>query len=188
MCALTILTTGPDPKQDSIVAICLAPLDWDLKCHKTILPFSANMQLRRRSIDKDWVGMEKTKIIESLKKGLDPYDVADMLEAWHDKYLPTNKKIVPLCYDWPFIYKFMDDWLGSETMDYLFQTKVRDVLITANFLNDRADFKMLGLPYPKPEDFTYLAQTCDGDYKRTMDIKKECLALIQIYNHQLKNF
>jgi hypothetical protein len=164
----------------------MAPVDWNINCHPTIMPFSAHMQMRRSSIDKDWIGREANKVLDCLKKGLDPYDVADMLERWKDKHLPPQKKIVPLCYDWPFIYSFLFDWLGGETMGYLFQTKVRDVLVTANYLNDRADYKMLGLPYPKPEDFTYLAQTCEADYKKTMDIKKECLAVIKIYNHQLK--
>lgn len=187
MCALAILTTGPDPKRDSIVHFCLAPLDWTLQTHKSILPFMAHMEMRRSGMDKDWIGREKIKIIESLKKGIDPYRVADTLEAWKDKFIGQTKRIVPLCYNWPFIRPFLEDWLGIETTKYIFQDKVRDLLVIANYLNDRADTKLMGLPYPKPEDFTYLAQTCDADYKQTMDCGKECLALIKMYDHMLRD-
>lgn len=187
LCALAILTTGPDPKQDSVVNICLAPLDWTLSTSKTILPFNAHMTMRRNSIDKDWVGRDKTKIIQSLKKGVDAYDVVDALEAWKEKNIKAGKRIVPLCYDWPFIKPFLVDWMGPQTVEYLFQPKVRDLIVIANYLNDRADIRLVGLPYPKPEDFQYLAQTCDTDYKNSMDCAKECLAIIKMYNHMLRD-
>ena len=47
MCVITILTTGPDPKQDDTIAVTCAPLDWTLGLHKQILPFVANMKPRR---------------------------------------------------------------------------------------------------------------------------------------------
>ena len=186
MCSITILTTGPDPKQDDIVGLCCAPLDWNLNVHSKIRPFCANMQLRRGGIDKDFIKGDKQRIVESLKKGIDAYQVLDMWEEWKEQNVtPKEKRIVPLVYNWPNIRDYLIDWMGTETFKYMFQEKVRDILVIANYLDDKADSAMVGLPYPKPEDFIYVCNCCHVDFKWSMDIKKEALAVVGCYKNML---
>lgn len=156
LCAIDIITTGPDTSEDTLLEIAVLPLDHMLRPHKTFLMF--NMKMRpEKEVTSRQCGMREEELAKCILEGQDRYVVADLFLDWVKKMeLRSNKKIVPLGWNWPKDSAYLRHWLGDGTFEDVFDWRYRDVLSIANYINDRADCISEDPIYAKL-DFNYLA-------------------------------
>jgi len=150
-CAVDTETTGLDPEQNSIIEICILPLNADYSINKTVLPFNTQMQpIPGKRIDRDAMLINKIDLAHVMLNCLDAYKVADLLVEWFEKLrLPLNKRIVPIAQNWPFDRGFLHNWLGMQTYEMLFDRHFRDTMALALSMNDIADNRNERIPFPK---------------------------------------
>lgn len=186
LCAVTAFLTGPDYQRDDIIQICITPLDKFYEVHSEIVPFFADMKMRRKNIDKNWLGHDFGKIEAIETRGIDPYYVADALEVWFERYrVREHKLIMPLAYNWVLIRGFLIDWLGFETFNNIFDYRYRDIMPASIYCNDRAYWHSEDYPYPK-HDFVYLCNVCNVDYVKANDTMQQSMAVAKCYKSMMK--
>jgi DNA polymerase III epsilon subunit-like protein len=150
-CAVDTETTGLDPEKNSVVEICLLPLNSDYSINKSIIPFTMQMQpIPGKQVDREAMQINKIDLVKLMTKCLDAYKVADMLVEWFEKLgLPQYKRIVPIAQNWPFDRAFIVSWLGVKTYELLFDRHYRDTMTLALSMNDIADMHGEKIPFPK---------------------------------------
>jgi DNA polymerase III epsilon subunit-like protein len=120
-----------------------------------------------------------------MTNGLDYFTSADLFEAWFLKLgLPFRKKIIPLGQNYVFDRDFIIDWLGYETYSQFFAYDYRDTLVTAHYLNDKADAYNEMCPFPKA-NLKYLASQLKVSYEGAHDALHDCLITAKIYKAML---
>lgn len=189
--AIDIRTTGPMPKRDSIIEICILPVNAELKPHKKILPFNVDLQpLRPDLIDFDNLprGTNRMRIFKVTQAGMHPFIAADRFEMWFNKIqFKWQKKLSPLAHNWLLKREFLIDWLGHTVFDNIFDYRYRDPIPAALFANDRADFAGEQIEYPK-QNFAHLASQLKVEHERSPDTLQHCISLIEVYRRMLKTY
>jgi hypothetical protein len=135
-----------------MIQVVFLPLDNKLNPRKDLPVF--DIRLRPNFIERiepESLRISQHQLMHVIDTGIDQERGVEMFENWVSKLnLPINKKILPLghnvtLFDLPFIR----EWLGQKMFDQYIYASPRDTLIVANFLNDMADFKAEGTPFPK---------------------------------------
>jgi hypothetical protein len=190
LCVVDLNTSGPEPKYDDILQLCILPLNSNLTPFKGIVPFAVDLKPKRpenfdyERLDSYYFNTENvTKILQD---GLDPYVAADRFDAWFEKFrLKHNKKLSILCYNWAFKRAFFEEFFGPLTYDKYFDYRYRDILPAALFCNDQAEFSQEQIPYPK-QNIAHLASQAQIEHeKRMRDPILNCVAIAEIYKHML---
>ena len=187
LCVVTGFVTGPDPKRDDLIQICIAPLTNHYGIHPKIIPFTTNLRQRRFGIDVDYLKQCATKIQPLLKTAVDPDRVADLFEIWFNRHVHPKKKIMVIAYNWNLLGRFYEDWLGYEHFLHYFDYRVRDLVSSSIYLNDRTERQCLSAPIPK-HDFGYIANCCDVHYLKSFDAPQQAFVMAEVYKNMLGMF
>lgn len=150
-CAVDTETTGLDPEKNSVIELCVLPLNSDYSINKSVLPFNMMFQpIPGKKIDREAMVVNKIDLPNLMLYGVDAYKAADLLVEWFERLnLPQYKRIVPIAQNWPFDRGFLISWLGIKTYENLFDRAYRDTMALALNLNDIADLRGEKIPFPK---------------------------------------
>ncbi len=188
LCVVDCETTGDRPGFHDVVQVCFLPLDGMLKPAKGITPFYCSIQPKRpENIDPDVMKKGRTIILDAMTNGLEAYRAADLFDEWYKHLnLGYEKRIAPLAQNWPFDCEFVSDWLGRESCKQYFDSRYRDSMVAATFMNDRADFQGEPLPHAKV-NLQYLASTYKVEHQRAHDALQDCIVTAEIYRLMCKS-
>jgi DNA polymerase III epsilon subunit-like protein len=144
-------TTGLCPNENSVIELCILPLNSDYSINKSVLPFNMMMQpIPGKKIDRDAMTINKIDLPKVMTSCVDAYKAADLLVEWFEKLrLPAYKRIIPIAQNWPFDRAFIMNWLGRLTYELLFDRHYRDTMALAASYNDIADLRGERIPFPK---------------------------------------
>ncbi len=186
--AIFIEVTGDNPLVNDIIEICAWPVDNFLRPSKLVYPFYHQIQpFRDEAIDYETASMTKEKIAHCKIHGLEPSLVADRLEEWvKSMNLPRNKKLVPLCYDWPTMRAYLTTWLGFHNFRALFSTEYRDIMATAIHTNDHRNLRAKPAKYPRVNESTYLANQHAIHFRMADDVMVKCLKIAETYHSMMR--
>ncbi len=186
LCAVDCETTGDVPGFHDIIQVCVLPLDGMLKPAKGIVPFYCAIQPKRpENIDADAMKRNRQLILDSMTNGLEAYRAADLFDEWIKQLkFGYEKRVAPLAQNWPFDRGFIIDWLGKESFSQYFDSRYRDTMVAASFLNDLADFKSEPIPYAK-YNLAWLAKTLDVPHERAHDALQDCIVTAEVYRRMM---
>lgn len=185
--SVDIETTGLDPNWHEILQIAIVPLTSNFERRKDVLPFYIEMcPDHPERADKEAMDVSRLKLAEIAIRGHDKEKAKDLLMDWVKKLkLPctkygTPKRIIMLgqniTFDKPFIVK----WLGMDMFNEYFDSRMRDTMVVANYLNDRAGMHAEKVPYPKV-NLAWLAKTHNIEHSRAHDALQDCMVAAQVY-------
>jgi DNA polymerase III epsilon subunit-like protein len=151
LCVLDCETTGLQAGYHDLCEIAVVPLDAKLERMQGVPIFNVMLQLKRpQNLDPGAMKINGIDLTELQINGIEPWGAASMFERWFDDLgLAPGKKISPLAKNWPFDRGFIQDWLGRTTFEHIFHHQHRDLQPVALFLNDRAEFQIQQIPFPK---------------------------------------
>lgn len=179
--AVYVSTTGIQVGWHEIYSICILPLDSQLNpALKVALPFNMPLLIsNEEEIDPKYIS--SSELIDSQTKGINPDAAVDLFLNWFKRLeLPPNKKLVPVCCDWPFHSAFLKQWLGSVEFNDCFHESYRDIRAAAAYLNDCAHFRSEQIPFPK-QHLSYILSTLKiPRYSRTNTLA-QCQAIAEAY-------
>jgi DNA polymerase III epsilon subunit-like protein len=188
--AIDTETTGLDRDKHEIIEIAALPLNSQLEPHKGILPFEMTMKPMKNieDIDMKALGVNRQRLTKIMTNSLTPDRVADLFIRWYEKLnLGSNRRLSPLAHNWVFDCPFIRDWLGPATFDLIFDGRFRDVMSTANFINDRAEFMgAIRIPYPKVK-LTYLASQMNIDHSDAHNALPDCRITAAVYKRLVQD-
>lgn len=182
LCAVDVETTGLDYNQHEIWQLCVLPLNPMLEPNKAFLPFYMSMKPERMdNIDPKAAKLGLTDLTHLLLKALPTDRVQDYFVEWFEKLnLAPGKKIVPVAHNFFFDRSMLMKWLGQDLYDSIFHFHPRDTMVTAAFLNDRADSGCRDLPYTR----LGLKNVCSKhniEIPNAHDALADCIATAQLY-------
>jgi len=153
LCAIDTETTGLECDKQEIIEISILPLAPDLEPYKGVMPFNTYLVPELlENIDPTAMKVNKVTVAQAINRGIDQSIAADLFDTWFQK-LPIdhsrNKRIIPLGHNYQFDMGFIKKWLGLTTYNDCFHYHYRDSMNAANFLNDRADFRVEERPFDK---------------------------------------
>ena len=152
VCAMDIETTGDNFEKHDIWQFTCVPLDYNYEVDRNI-KFLDILIKPSRPQTIDWPVMARIKQTSKVKKaiaeGVDADVAAEYIWQWFDNLkLASYKRIIPLATNWSGIDKlFIQALLGKENFNFMFDSRVRDVMIAAAYVNDRATFNELKPPF-----------------------------------------
>lgn len=192
LCAVSIITTGPDPAKHDLMQVCVLPLDSRIVPRKDVMPFDINLQPRRITNINDLHEQKKfnvpiSRIIKYMNDGINYYDGVKLFDHWFHTALKPNpgKKIMILGSEWYKAEPFLRNWLNE--YDYYFHSHVRDISVAALYANDRADLKVEKIPYPK-NYLCFLASRMELEYDYgAKEALEDVQRIAEIYFHMLRN-
>jgi DNA polymerase III epsilon subunit-like protein len=150
-CAVDTETTGLCPNDNSVIELCILPLNSDYSINKSVLPFNMMMQpIPGKKIDREAMQINKINLAKVMTGCVDAYKAADLLVEWFEKLrLPAFKRIIPIAQNWPFDRAFIMNWLGRLSYEMIFDRHYRDTMALAASYNDIADLRGERFPFPK---------------------------------------
>ncbi len=168
ICAIDCETTGLEPFYNDLIQVAVLPLDFDLRPDGDILPFECVVKPRRpENINPEAIKSQRNRLNDVIVNGLDPDFAADLFTEWFEQLpCPVGKRILPLAHNWAFDCTFIEDWLGHEHFQYIFDGRFRDTMVIANYLNDVADAQVENYPFPK-HNLQYLVRCLGIDFDPT---------------------
>lgn len=182
MCAIDIETTGLDWNKHDIIEVAVLPLDNQYKPQKKCMPFSLTMRPRRpENVNLDALSISKSNYAHILNNSLESSRVADLFVEWFEKLnLGFNRRLSPLGHNYPFDRNFLIDWLGPLTYDLIFDSRFRDTMATALYINDVADMQSQRIPYAKV-NLSWLAKQHNIDHKDAHSALPDCRITAEVY-------
>lgn len=182
LCAVDIRTSGPRPYKDDIMQICVMPLNSTFQPLEEITPFIMDILPRdKNKIDRELLEINQETFLHIFKYGLDHWTAGDSFLEWFEKInFNFQKRICPLAYDWPKIMPFIYDWLGPLNAKECFDYRYRDILSTANFLNDYYDWHIENCPFAK-QNFQYICSSVQVERVKPYEPITDCLAIANVY-------
>jgi hypothetical protein len=189
LCAIDIITSGPNPSEHDVLEICILPLNSEIKYSKRYAPLILQVKPRfPEAADERWMSRKvREKIPFYINKGMSYYQTATFFDSWFEKLERRfNKKIQPLAYDFSKTTPFLIDLLGFETYTQCFDFRTRSLLTLALAANDRADMK--SQPYPiQKMTMNYLEDTykIDRQASNRRDPLDNALTYAKLYKHML---
>ena len=191
LAVVDVETTGLIAGFHDIIQVCIMPLNSNMEPlrENNVTPFYMDLKPKRpENADDHALRVNKLKLTELLKHGMEPYQAADLFDEWFQKLeLPHKKKLCPLGANVPFDRSFLIDWLGDETYNQFFDYHIRDIQAVANFLNDRSAWQGQQAPFPKV-NVNYLASQLKIDHPHAHDAMQDCIIEARIYKEMLKRF
>lgn len=151
LCAIDLETTGLRVGYHEICQIAILPLDANLEIRQDVPIFEQYIRPRfPQRIDSASVLVSKNVVAKAIESGHDAEIAQDLFEYWVGRLnLPLNKRIIPLGSNYGYDRGFIQEWLGRENYDHYFDSRGRDLMIVASFLNDRSDFQGVQTPFNK---------------------------------------
>lgn len=152
VCAMDIETTGDHFEKHDIWQFTCVPLDYNYEVCRDI-KFLDILIKPSRPENIDWSVMarikQSTKVRKAIAEGIDADLAAEYIWEWFDSLkLASYKRIIPLASNWAGLDKlFIQMLVGKENFNFMFDSRVRDVMTAAAFLNDRAVFNNLKPPF-----------------------------------------
>ena len=187
MCAIDIETTGLDCAYHEIWQICILPLNNKIEPRRDIIPLYIKIapDYEERI---DWTDvLNKSKIKSALRNGMDKRKAADLLidyirtrlDLGTTKY-GTSKRIIPLGHNYSFDKGFIEQWLDPLVYNELFDVRIRDTMLIANFLNDLANFKAEKVPFEKVQ-LSWISNNLNIKTIGPHDALVDCLTTAKVY-------
>jgi len=150
LCSIGLKKTGPDIECHEILDIGIMPLDAALNMRNDKKLFHMGIKPESVSNINFSSEVEKQLVAEKILNSKEGSFVADRLIDWFDTLgLRPGKKIIPLSFNWPEVSLWLRLWLGHKNFEHIFDWKFRDVLGTANHINDTLDQSANDVKFPK---------------------------------------
>lgn len=187
VCAIDIETTGLEAGYHEIIQICILPLDSNFLPRKDVLPFYMPLKPNFPDrLDKAAIELNLDNALDCMLKGFNSETAKDLLDEWVNKlklpYTPTGvrKRIMPLGANFAFDRGFLIDWLGPLNYSNYFDGRFRDIIVVANFINDKAGMHGDVVPYSKVK-LGWLATKLNVTKYQQHDALHDCLMTAEIY-------
>lgn len=190
LCAIDVETTGVIPGFNDLIQVAILPLDGNLQPLKTVQPFYLNLTPQRiENIDAKAMKITKLTLAGMILNSTNPDTAADLLEDWFTKLnLPitsnSHKRIAPLWSNGSFDKSFLIEWLGRDTYNHYFYFQERDTQALALSINDRFDFHVEKIPFPKV-GLPYLASCFNVVNENAHDALSDCYTTAEVYRRML---
>lgn len=199
LCSICIDATGSDPNRYDMTGICVMPLDRTFERDRRYSPISLTIKpIHNFRTETEYYREEaytrthysRARIAEynhASVHGLSYFESAELFESWFKKLGLGKKRIMPLCFDWPYIASYLKKWLSFPDFDDMFDYRHRDLLSITLAENDNAVYNFKDIPFPKV-DFSFICTTLGMEHRALqLPIMERCLAVGQAYmNYQLK--
>jgi oligoribonuclease (3'-5' exoribonuclease) len=189
VCVIDTETTGLDPKLHEIVEICVLPLDADLTPYPGVTPFHTYLKpTRMQNINDAALKVNKTNIVQLIERGIDPFDAADLFDDWYMQLpLQPGKRIIPLGHNYAFDRSFIYEWVGEKSYNDYFHYHYMDSMLSAQFINNRADFRLEVRPFDKIS-LTQVAYNLNIKQVDSHTAIGDCMTTMQCYKAMLTMF
>lgn len=193
LCVVDVETTGFVPGHHDLIQVAVLPLNAALEPLKSVMPFYMNLTpLRPENADRDAMRINQLDMAKLINNSVHPDVASDLFDQWFERLdLPVggrvHKKIMPLWSNGGFDKGFLIEWLGKEHYDHYFHFHERDTQAFALSLNDRHDFHVEKLPFPKV-GLNYLASCFNIENEIAHDALSDCLTTAKVYKAMLQMF
>jgi hypothetical protein len=186
LCAIDIIASSENIEDAQLLEVSVLPLDHMLRPHKEFLMFNMKMK-PEGEVDYAKCKMLKEDYVKCILNGHDMYKAGDLFLDWFKAMeLRSNKKIVPLAYNWPYVSGVLRKWITDGIFNDVFDPRYRDVLPMATYLNDRAD--AIGQePFYVKQDFYYIANKHRIPSFAYRSSTNDVLILSQLFKEMLLN-
>jgi len=151
LCAVDGEMSGLVPGYHDLIEIAICPLDANYEPSQRVVPFSTLMRMKRpQNLDKRALKVNGIREETLMLEGLDPWQAVTLFEDWFARLkLMPGKRIMLLGHNLSIDADFMKDWLGYRSFSYMFDSRIRDTMVLATALNDRADLCAEEFPFNK---------------------------------------
>lgn len=178
-------TTGLKAGFHDIIQFACIALKSNFDIDKTINPFYMFIKQKRpENVDPKAMEINKISLDEVNKLGFGNVKAIELFEEWAAKF---QGKLHPIAHNYPFDKGFMIDWLGTETMENLFDYHYRDSQAAAEYINDRQMFQN-GKPVFDKVNLRYLCKQLNVPYNTGHDALNDCVAGAQVYKKMIELF
>jgi hypothetical protein len=186
LCAISIKTTGPDSRKNELVQICCFPLNSQFNLARDVVPYYTDIKPLKSGYDHKY--LKKEHYINLLNCTQTPQTAAELFDKWMENKikLSEDKKLLPVCYNWPLIRPFIKNWLGNENFNYYFHERFRDILPIALYCNDYYDSIGRDVPYLKTI-LRAMAKRLHVEYHRHNECILQCKTISEIYKGLMLN-
>lgn len=185
LCAVDCETTGLRAGYHEIIQVSMLPLDAWFEPYAEISPLDLILrpEYPHRADDEAIRKVGKDRFDQAVKSGLPQEKGLEIFEDWLMRMpIPEGKRLVPVAHNWPFDSNFLRVWMGYESHNQYYDSRVRDTMQVASYLNDRADFAGDTIPFPKNLQLSTLAARLDIEIDgRLHDSLYDCLLTAKIY-------
>lgn len=193
LAAIDVETTGFIAGYHDLIQVAVLALGANLEPLKTVTPFYLNLTPKRpENIDRQAMQINRLDFTEIVKNSIDPDVAADMFDEWFERLDlgmagSKHKKIMPLWSNGGFDKGFLVDWLGKEHYEHYFHFHERDTQSLALSINDRYDFHVEPVPFPKV-GLGYLASCFNIVNEKAHDALADCVTTARVYKEIITMF
>jgi hypothetical protein len=193
LCSICIDATGSDPDHYDMTEVCVMPLDRTFDRDRRYSPISLTIKpihdfrttteyYREEAYTRTHHSRaRKAEYDRAVVHGLTYFDSSEVFENWVKKLGLGNKRIMPLCFDWPYVSSYLKKWLSFPEFADIFDYRHRDLVSLALAENDNASYNFKDIPFPKV-DFSYICTRLGMEHKALqLPIMERCLAVGQAY-------
>ena len=192
LCVVDTETTGTRPGYHEIIQLTALPVDNNLKIPDNVAPF--DMYIRPENPNR----MEpealrkfgKDNWNNVMQHGMPGEKVHDLFYEWAFNKLGVQegKRITPMAHNWPFDAGFLKEFFGFEPFNAFFDSRVRDTMSVACFMNDQADFDGENIPFPENLRLSHLARKLGIEVDKDMlhNSLYDCQITLEVYKAMIK--
>lgn len=186
ICSIDTETTGTNYRLHEMWQIGVVPLTYDLEPDTKINPFICEMAPSKFD-DIDWTYINQRKMYDLADNAMNKNTALDLFVEWIERlHLGTGKRIMPLAHNWCFDKQFLEEWMGPQSYNYYIDSRYRDLMAVANFINDTDDAHATPYHFPKQQlgyicnclgiEFdTTMAHDAHYDAVKTAEAYKKCM-------------
>lgn len=186
LAAVDVETTGRTPAWHEIVQIAIQPLNSHIEPLKDVLPFYQHIKPEHpERAEKKAMAVHKIDMDWLLIHASDQWKVAELLDEWWTALdLPFQRTLVPLAQNWQYEAGFLKAWLGVEQFHQFFHAYVRDTMLTAIYLRDRAYANGEAIPFQRV-NLSALCRHYSIVNVKPHDALSDAVAEAEVYKHML---